>query len=135
MCIGLATEVFKGNLPAKGKGWIIIEYASDEQRSTTNKSVNWGARDAFNWCALDHAPQLMSCNYYVQCNWYMYVPCVWLWVLSIQEFDYVFDIELDEGGPSMRKLKLPYNRDSKMPAWVWVWKYRTVVILWCFVPI
>ena len=35
----------------------------------------------------------------------------------MQEFDYVFDIELDEGGPTMRKLKLPYNKDSKMPAW------------------
>ena len=35
----------------------------------------------------------------------------------MQEFDYVFDIELDEGGPSMRKLKLPYNKDSEMPAW------------------
>lgn len=30
----------------------------------------------------------------------------------------MFDIELDEGGPTMRKLKLPYNRDSKMPAWM-----------------
>lgn len=36
----------------------------------------------------------------------------------MQEFDYVFDIELDEGGPTMRKLKLPYNRDSKMPTWI-----------------
>lgn len=32
----------------------------------------------------------------------------------MQEFDYVFDIELDEGGPTMRKLKLPYNKDSKI---------------------
>jgi phospholipase A-2-activating protein len=29
-----------------------------------------------------------------------------------QEYDYVFDIELDEGGPTMRKLKLPYNKDT-----------------------
>ena len=29
-----------------------------------------------------------------------------------QEFDFVFDIELDEAGPSMRKLKLPYNKES-----------------------
>ena len=35
-------------------------------------------------------------------------------ILSLQEFDYVFDIELDEGGPSMRKLKLPYNKNSKI---------------------
>ena len=25
----------------------------------------------------------------------------------------MFDIELDEGGPTMRKLKLPYNSDSQ----------------------
>ena len=31
-----------------------------------------------------------------------------------QEYDYVFDIELDEGGPTMRKLKLPYNKDSQL---------------------
>jgi phospholipase A-2-activating protein len=30
-----------------------------------------------------------------------------------QEYDYVFNIELDEGGPTMRKLKLPYNKDSQ----------------------
>jgi phospholipase A-2-activating protein len=29
-----------------------------------------------------------------------------------QEYDYVFNIELDEGGPTMRKLKLPYNKDT-----------------------
>lgn len=32
--------------------------------------------------------------------------------VSLQEYDYVFDIELDEGSPTMRKLKLPYNKDS-----------------------
>ena len=26
----------------------------------------------------------------------------------------MFDIELDEGGPTMRKLKLPYNKDSQL---------------------
>ena len=30
-----------------------------------------------------------------------------------QEYDYVFDIELDEGSPTMRKLKLPYNRSGR----------------------
>ncbi|KAL5484145.1 hypothetical protein EMCRGX_G020593 [Ephydatia muelleri] len=29
-----------------------------------------------------------------------------------QEYDYVFDIELDEGSPVMRKLKLPYNKNT-----------------------
>ena len=28
----------------------------------------------------------------------------------------MFDIELDEGGPTMRKLKLPYNKDSQLSA-------------------
>ena len=32
---------------------------------------------------------------------------------TFQEYDHVFDIELDEGGPTMRKLKLPYNKDSQ----------------------
>ena len=36
--------------------------------------------------------------------------CIYL--VLMQEYDYVFDIELDEGSPTMRKLKLPYNRDS-----------------------
>ena len=35
----LATKVFIGNLPAMGRGWIIIKYANDEQRSTTNTIV------------------------------------------------------------------------------------------------
>ena len=26
----------------------------------------------------------------------------------------MFDIELDEGGPTMRKLKLPYNKHSQL---------------------
>ena len=26
----------------------------------------------------------------------------------------MFDIELDEGGPTKRKLKLPYNKESNM---------------------
>eukprot|EP00731_Ephydatia_muelleri_P024286 Em0016g557a len=29
-----------------------------------------------------------------------------------KEYDYVFDIELDEGSPVMRKLKLPYNKNT-----------------------
>ena len=37
----LATKVFIGNLPTTGRGWVIIKYASDERRSTTNKSVTW----------------------------------------------------------------------------------------------
>ena len=37
-----------------------------------------------------------------------------MYALDPQEYDYVFDIELDEGGPTMRKLKLPYNRDSQL---------------------
>ena len=60
MCVLLvvATQVFIGNLLATGRGWVIIKYASDEQRSIlpTNQlhDINWGA--------LDHAscaPQLM----------------------------------------------------------------------------
>ena len=53
-----------------------------------------------------------------------FMPFIWLSIPislffnQMQEFDYVFDIELDEGGPTMRKLKLPYNRDSKMPTWI-----------------
>ena len=35
----LATKVFIDNLPAAGRGWIIIKFASDERRSTTNKPV------------------------------------------------------------------------------------------------
>ena len=35
----LATKVFIGNLPALGRGWVIIKQANDEQRSTTNKIV------------------------------------------------------------------------------------------------
>ena len=35
----LATKVFIGNLPAMGRGWVIIKLANDEQRSTTNKIV------------------------------------------------------------------------------------------------
>lgn len=38
--------------------------------------------------------------------------CVFAWFL--QEYDYVFDIELDEGSSaSARKLKLPYNRSGE----------------------
>ena len=35
----LATKVFIGNLTAMGRGWqwVIMKYANDEQRSTTNK--------------------------------------------------------------------------------------------------
>ena len=35
----LATKVFIGNLLAMGRGWVIIKYANDEQRSITNKIV------------------------------------------------------------------------------------------------
>jgi len=34
-------------------------------------------------------------------------------IYVMQSYDYVFDIELDEGSPSMRKLKLPYNKTSE----------------------
>lgn len=50
--------------------------------------------------------------------------------IFMQEFDYVFDIELDEGGPTMRKLKLPYNRDSKMPAWILYCNWLMVFIFY-----
>ena len=35
----LATKIFIGNLPAMGRGCVIIKEANDEQRSTTNKIV------------------------------------------------------------------------------------------------
>ena len=35
----LATKLFIGNLPATGRGWVIIKLVNDERRSTTNKSV------------------------------------------------------------------------------------------------
>ena len=35
----LAIKVFIGNLPATGRGWVIIKLANDERRSTTNKPV------------------------------------------------------------------------------------------------
>ena len=35
----LATKVFIGNLPATGRGWVIMKLANEERRSTTNKSV------------------------------------------------------------------------------------------------
>ena len=35
----LATKVFIGNLPAMGKGWVIIKLANDEWRSTTNMTL------------------------------------------------------------------------------------------------
>ena len=35
----LATKVFIGNLPATGRGWVIIKLVNDERRSTTNKAV------------------------------------------------------------------------------------------------
>ena len=35
----LATKVFIGNLLAMGRGWVIIKYDNDEQKSTTNKIV------------------------------------------------------------------------------------------------
>ena len=28
----------------------------------------------------------------------------------LKEYDYLFDIEIDDGGQHMRKLKLPYNK-------------------------
>ena len=37
----LATEVFIGDLPATGRGWVIKKLSNDEQRSTTNKLVTW----------------------------------------------------------------------------------------------
>ena len=37
----LATKVFIGNLPATGRGWVIIKLANDEGRSTTNKPVSY----------------------------------------------------------------------------------------------
>ena len=50
LCSCLATKVFIGNLPAMGRGWVIIKL-----------TVNWGA---FN--PSSHAPQLLSDKYYVQ---------------------------------------------------------------------
>ena len=34
-------------------------------------------------------------------------------LFSVQEYDFVFDIEVDDGGPTMRKLKLPYNKTGE----------------------
>ena len=50
-CSCLATEVFRGNLPAMGEGWVI-----------------WSRLHDINWGALNHAslaPQLMSHNYHM----------------------------------------------------------------------
>lgn len=40
---------------------------------------------------------------------------VWIHVVKtfVQEYDFVFDIELDEGDPAKRKLRLPYNRSGE----------------------
>ena len=66
----LATKVFIGNLPATGRGWVIIKQASDEQRSTTNKSVNWSA--------LNHASCATPINVmYLLCVCVCVCVCVW----------------------------------------------------------
>ena len=66
MCIfvgsWLANKVFIGNLPAMGKGWVIIKPMMNRGQLLTDQlhDINWGA--------LNHAscaPHLMSCNYCV----------------------------------------------------------------------
>ena len=82
----LATHVFIGNLPATGRGWVIIKLVNDEWRSTTNKPVTWYQEyirfDDINYSALDHAsraPQLMSCNYMYLCTCTLYIRSILLW--------------------------------------------------------
>ena len=41
----------------------------------------------------------------------------------------MFDIELDEGGPTMRKLKLPYNKDSQLSTYTAISSH--VLLLHC----
>lgn len=35
----------------------------------------------------------------------------------LQEYDFVFDIEVDDASPTMRQLKLPYNKDGESLPW------------------
>ena len=51
----LITEVFVGNLPATGRGWVIIKEASGQLPTNQFYDINWGALNHGS-----HAPQLMS---------------------------------------------------------------------------
>ena len=59
----LATRLFIGNLPAAGRGWVVIELAGGQLPTNQLLDINWGALDH-----ASHAPQLMSCNYYVHAD-------------------------------------------------------------------
>ena len=39
--------------------------------------------------------------------------CAYFSFYNTKEYDYVFDIDIDDGGQQMRKLKLPYNKSGK----------------------
>ena len=60
----LATKVFIGNMQASGRGGSSQSRpVMDGGQLPTNQlhDINWGALDH-----ASHAPQLMSCNYYIQ---------------------------------------------------------------------
>ena len=48
--------------------------------------------------------------------WLVHV-CTHVHCCLAQEYDFVFDIEVDDGGPTMRKLKLPYNKTGEWEPW------------------
>ena len=59
---------------------------------------------AHRWRPLDACAHVSRIQSLIVCD---------VFILMYQEYDYVFDIELDEGSPTMRKLKLPYDKSSK----------------------
>ena len=73
LCVCMCMCVFVGsylatkadNLPAKGRGWVIIKQASDEQRSTANKCINLiGVHSTMH---LVHLINIMHCQVLYMC--------------------------------------------------------------------
>ena len=100
VCVGscLATKVFQGDLPATGRGWVIIKLASNERKSTTNNQLHdiyWGALDHVSPAPQCHVTTVCVCvrvcvhtRMYISVYVYMYMKCVY----TVCEKEYIHEV-------------------------------------------